>query len=59
MLLYDEYWFGPGRQWGYRRIVSELKNLGIRIVSSTVKKVLKDSGVHPALDKGFKKSTVP
>ncbi|HPG70371.1 MAG TPA: integrase core domain-containing protein [Candidatus Hydrogenedentes bacterium] len=46
-------------RWGYRRIVGEFKKLGIRISSSTVKKILKGSGVHPAPDKGFKKPAVP
>lgn len=46
-------------RWGYRRIVGEFKKLGIRIGSSTVKKILKGSGVHPAPDKAFKKPSVP
>jgi putative transposase len=46
-------------RWGYRKIVGEFKKLGIRIGTSTVKRILKDSGVHPAPDKGFKKPAVP
>jgi len=46
-------------RWGYRRIVGEFKKLGIRIGSSTVKKILKSAAVHPAPDKGFKKPAVP
>ena len=46
-------------RWGYRRIVGEFKKLGIRIGSPTVKKILKDSDVHPAPDKAFKKPAVP
>lgn len=46
-------------RWGYRRIVGELKKLGIRIASTTVRRILKDSGIHPAPDKAFKKPAVP
>jgi len=46
-------------RWGYRRIVGEFKKLGIRIGTSTVKQILKGSGVHPAPDKGFKKPAIP
>lgn len=46
-------------RWGYRRIVGEFKKLGIRIGSTTVKQILRDSGVHPAPDKGFKKPAIP
>lgn len=45
--------------WGYRRIVGEFKKLGIRISSSIVKKILRDSGIHQAPDKAFKKTAVP
>jgi putative transposase len=34
--------------WGYTRIVGALKNLGIRIDRTTVKRVLKDLGIEPA-----------
>jgi len=46
-------------RWGYRRIVGEFKKLGIRIGTSTVKKILRGSGIHPAPDKAFKKPVVP
>ena len=46
-------------RWGYRRIVGELKKLGIRIASTTVRKILKDAGIHPVPDKAFKKPAVP
>ena len=46
-------------RWGYRRIVGELKKLGIRIGSTTVRKILKESDIHPAPDKAFKKPAVP
>ena len=46
-------------RWGYRKIVGELKKLGIRISKTTVRKILKDSDIHPLPDKAFKKPTVP
>ena len=46
-------------RWGYRRIVGELKKLGIRICPTTVRKILKDSDIHPAPDKAFKKPAMP
>jgi putative transposase len=46
-------------RWGYRRIVGELKKLGIRTGTTTVKQILRDSGIHPAPDKAFKKPAVP
>lgn len=46
-------------RWGYRRIVGELKNLGIRINSTTVRRILRDSDIHPTPDKAFKKPAVP
>ncbi len=46
-------------RWGYRRIVGELKKLGIPVGTTTVRHILKDSGVHPAPDKAFKKPAVP
>ena len=46
-------------RWGYRKIVGELKKLGIRIGATTVRQILKDSGVYPAPDKAFKKPAVP
>lgn len=46
-------------QWGYRKVVGELKKLGIPIGTTTVRQILKDSGVPPAPDKAFKKPIVP
>lgn len=45
-------------RWGYRKIVGELKKLGIPIGTTTVRKILKDFGVLPAPDKAFKKPVV-
>lgn len=33
--------------WGYRRIVSELLKLRCRVCKSSVKRILKEEGVHP------------
>jgi len=46
-------------RWGYRKIVGELKKLGISISATTVRRILKDSDIHPAPDKAFKKPAVP
>ena len=46
-------------RWGYRRIVGEFKKLGIRVGATTHRQILKDSDVHPAPDKAFKKPAVP
>ena len=45
--------------WGYRKIVGELKKLSIRVSKTTVRRLLKDSDIHPAPDKAFKKPAVP
>lgn len=34
--------------WGYRRIVGELKNLGLYAGANTVKRILIDAGIHPS-----------
>jgi putative transposase len=46
-------------RWGYRKIVGELKKVGIRVSKTTVRRILKDSGIHPAPDKAFKKPAIP
>ena len=37
--------------WGYCRIKGELKQLGHRVATSTIAKVLKDNGIKPAPDR--------
>ena len=46
-------------RWGYRKVVGELKKLGIRVSKTTVRRILKESDIHPAPDKAFKKPAVP
>ena len=46
-------------RWGYRKIVGELKKLGISIGTTTVRQILKDSDIHPDPGKAFKKPDVP
>lgn len=33
--------------WGYERIVGELKKIGCRLRKTTVKRILKEEGIHP------------
>jgi putative transposase len=35
-------------RWGYRRIQSELRKLGVRLASSTIARIMKDHGLRPA-----------
>jgi putative transposase len=35
-------------RWGYKRIVGELKGLGIGVSATSVRKVLLDAGLRPA-----------
>jgi putative transposase len=42
-----------GVEWGYTRILGELKKLGIRSISrNTVKRILKDAGLDPGPQRG-------
>lgn len=45
--------------WGYRKIVGELKKLGIRIGATTVRDVLKAAGHFPAPGKGGSRQSIP
>ena len=36
------------REWGYRRIHSELASLGVRVAASTAWEILKNAGIDPA-----------
>jgi len=44
--------------WGYQRIVGELKKLGCRVGKTTVKRILKEEGIHPLPTKARKKPPV-
>ncbi len=46
-------------RWGYRRIVGELKKLGIRIGATTIRAILKDEGYFPEPQKATKKPPIP
>ena len=37
--------------WGYRRILGALKNIGHRVAKSTIAKILKEHGIKPAPDR--------
>jgi putative transposase len=37
--------------WGYRRIVGELKKLGHSVATTTVKRILREHGIHPTPEK--------
>jgi putative transposase len=39
--------------WGYRRIVGELKGLGIIVSATSVRKVLLEEGLQPAPERGY------
>lgn len=45
--------------WGFRRIVGELKKLGIRIGYTTARNILKQAGRYPGPHKAKKKPPVP
>jgi len=46
-------------QWGFRRIVGELKKLGIRISTTTIRNILKEEGHFPEPNKAFKNMPIP
>ncbi len=45
--------------WGYRRIFGELKKLGIRISTSTIRNVLKEEGHFPEPNKAIRNPPIP
>jgi putative transposase len=45
--------------WGYRRIVGELKKLGLYAGANTVKRILNEAGVHPSPEKCKPKPQIP
>ena len=45
--------------WGYRRIVGELKKLGLYAGANTVKRILNEVGIHPSPEKGKPKPNIP
>ena len=46
-------------RWGYKRIVGELRKLGIRIGVTTTRDILKESGMFPTPDKANVKPAIP
>ena len=40
------------RTWGYRRICGVVKNLGFEISPNTIKRILLDHGIDPAMQRG-------
>ena len=46
-------------QWGYRRVVGEIKKLGIRIGPMTIRSILKEEGHFPETGKATKKPPIP
>ena len=45
--------------WGYRRIVGEMKKLGFHLGETSVKRILKEAGIHPSPEKEEKKPVIP
>ena len=46
-------------RWGYRRIVGEIKKLGIRIGATTIRDILKEEGHFPEPQKATKNPPIP
>ena len=45
--------------WGYKRIAGELKKLGLYAGANSVKRILKEAGIHPSPEKRKKKPALP
>ena len=45
--------------WGYKRIVGELKKLGLYAGANSVKRVLSEAGIYPSPEKRKKKPSLP
>ena len=45
--------------WGYKRIVGELKKLGLYAGANSVKRILDEAGIHPSPEKRKKKPALP
>ena len=45
--------------WGYRRIVGELKKLGLYAGANSVKRILIDAGIHPSPERRKEKPSLP
>src|SRR5215472_9654542 len=51
------WWFAfadENRDWGYRRILGTLSNLGYRIARGTIANILKQHGIEPAPERNRK-----
>jgi putative transposase len=46
-------------RWGYRRIVGELKKLGILLCPTTARNILQEAGIHPTPDKSRRNPPIP
>ncbi|WP_171006908.1 integrase core domain-containing protein [Shimia litoralis] len=45
--------------WGYKRIVGELKKLGLYAGANSVKRILNEAGIHPSPERRNKKPALP
>lgn len=45
--------------WGYKRIAGELKKLGLYAGANSVKRILKEAGIHPSPERQKKKPVLP
>ncbi|MBI1320462.1 MAG: transposase [Candidatus Hydrogenedens sp.] len=46
-------------RWGYRRIVGELRKLGISLCAATARNFLHEAGIHPTPEKSRKTPSLP